>query len=435
MICRQLRLAVLTGLFVGSSAFAAIEVNPGVGVGLEYTDNAGLTSDNEDDDVIAVGYVGAEVDAIDGPFTANASASLVYENYTSNTFSDQYYWNLGAIAGWEMIRDRLTWQAQNYFTQQPRDSLDADTPDNRQNTNVFTFGPIIQYQVTPRNRISINPEYRNFWYEHEDTDSQQYGLTADWLYDLYRTMNVGLSGNVRKVDYDNEDRNPNFVTSTVGAVVSGVTSKSDYNLKVGATYINRDRFDNQDGFVGSLRGVYRLTGRSSIDAYLSSELTDSSNDLLNSETDPGTGDFSNEQISGDVLRNNTARLSYTRQASTLNADVWAEYRDLSYKESPDDRDVRAVGAELIYQITPLFNGGVSGSYNRTKEKDTGRKDEEYIIGGNLEYDLTSKLRTRFDIRYRDKDSTRSADEYSEFSAFISLVYGFADDRAVRRGGL
>jgi hypothetical protein len=114
--------------------------------------------------------------------------------------------------------------------------------------------------------------------------------------------------------------------------------------------------------------------------------------------------------------------------------VWAEYRDLQYKESPNDRDVREVGAELTYQITPLFNGGVSGSYNRTKEKDTDRKDEEYIIGGNLGYDLTSKLRTRFDIRYRNKDSTLSVDEYSEFSAFISLVYGFADDRAVRRGG-
>jgi hypothetical protein len=434
MICRQLSLAILISLFFGSSVFAAVEFNPGVGVGLEYTDNAGLTSDNEDDDVIAIGYVGAEVDAVDGPLTANATASLVYENYTSNTFSDQYYWNLGAIAGWEMIRDRLDWQARNFFGQQQRDSLDADTPDNRQNTNVFTFGPIIQYQVTPRNRISISPEYHNFWYEHEDTDNQQYVLAADWMYDLYRTMDVGLRGSVTKVDYDKEDRNPNYTISTVNTVVSGVTSRSDYNLTLGVTYINRDDFENQNGYVGSLAWAYQLTGRSGVQAFLSSELTDTSSDLLRSETDPGTGDFSNEQISGDVLRNNTARLSYTRQASTLNTNVWAEYRDLQYKESPNDRDVREVGAELTYQITPLFNGGVSGSYNRTKEKDTDRKDEEYIIGGNLGYDLTSKLRTRFDIRYRNKDSTLSVDEYSEFSAFISLVYGFADDRAVRRGG-
>ena len=434
MICRQLRLAIVTGLFVGSSAFAAIEVTPGVGAGLEYTDNAKLSSKNEDDDVIAVGYVGAEIDVVDGPLTANATTSLTYEDYTDDSFSDQYYFNLSADAGWEMIRDRLTWQVQNFFTQQREDSLDADTPDNNQNTNVFTFGPILQFQATPRNHINISPEYRNFYYQKENTDNQQYGITAGWLYDLYRTMNVGLSGSVKKIDYDKDDENPDFTTSTANAVVSGTTARSVYNMTLGATHVNRDRFENENGSVGSLTWAYQMTGRSGMEAFLASELTDSSSDLLRSETDPITGDFSNEQISGDVLRNNTARLSYVMQASTLYTNVWAEYRDLSYKETQDDMDVREVGAELTYSITPLFNGGVSSFYNRTKQKDTGRKDTEYFIGGNLAYDLTRKLRTRLDLRYRTKDSTVSSSEYNEFSAFISLVYGFANSSAVRRGG-
>ena len=126
------------------------------------------------------------------------------------------------------------------------------------------------------------------------------------------------------------------------------------------------------------------------------------------------------------MRNNTARLVYRRDDSTFNTEAWGEYRDLSYKESPDDRDVREVGVSLDYHITPLITTGIDGRYNRTKEDDTGRKDERYLIRANIAYELSRKLRTRFDVRYRHKDSNESDNEYKEYSAFISLVYGFTD---------
>jgi len=420
------RLVVFAGLLAGSAMASAWTVEPGIGAGLLYTDNAALKSKNEDDDLVVVGYLGADINEADGPFTLNATTSLLYTNYTEDTFSDQYYVNLGANAAWVAIRDRLDWRAENYFTQRQINSLDANTPDNNQNTNVFSFGPNFYFPISGRQRVTLRPEVQDFYFEKSDTDNRRYILSADWRYQLNQRMTTGLDGTVTKVDYDDEDKNPNYIATDIHGILSGTRPRSDYTLNLGATRINRDKFDSQDGFSGSLTWLYQMTGHSTARAYLSTSLTDSNQQLLDSELNPDNGDFNNEQISGDVLRSNTARLTYRRQDSTLNAEVWGEYRDLDYKESPNDRDVKETGARLDYRITPLITTGVLGRYNRTKEKDTGRTDKRYTIGANIAYQLSRKLRTKFDIQYRNKDSTQSDSEYSEISAFISLVYGFRD---------
>ena len=45
-------LIVLAGLLVGSPVVTALEIIPGVGAGLLYTDNARLSADDEEDDLI-----------------------------------------------------------------------------------------------------------------------------------------------------------------------------------------------------------------------------------------------------------------------------------------------------------------------------------------------------------------------------------------------
>jgi hypothetical protein len=421
-----IRLALFAGLLAGNPVVFALEIEPGIGAGLLYTDNAKLEAKNEDDDLVVVGYLGAKISEGEGPFLFNASTSLIYTNYTENTFSDQYYVNLAALAEWGMIRDRLDWRAEDFYTQQRVNSLDADTPKNSEDTNVFSFGPTVYFPISGRQQVTLRPLFQDFYYEKSDTDNRQYSLNADWSYKLNRITTTGLDGRVTTVDYDDEDKNPNYTSTAIHAFLAGSLPRSEYTLDAGATNINRDKFENQSGFSGSLTWLYRMTGHSIARAFLSTDLTDSSQGLLKSEQNPDDGDFDNEQISGDVLRNTTARLLFRREDTTFNADVWGEYRDLDYKESPNDRDVREFGTRLDYRVTPLVTTGVNGRYNRTKEKDTGRRDKRYIIGADIAYQLSSKLRARFDVRYQNKDSNESNEEYKEFSAFVSLVYGYAD---------
>ena len=88
-------------------------------------------------------------------------------------------------------------------------------------------------------------------------------------------MAVGLDGGVTSVDYDDEQRNPNYIASNIHFVVSARRARSDFDINLGATNINRDRFESQSGFTGNLSWLVRLTRHSQVRTYTASELTDS----------------------------------------------------------------------------------------------------------------------------------------------------------------
>ena len=436
-------LIILAGLLVGSPVVFALEIEPGVGVGLLYTDNARLSADDEEDDLVVVGYAGVRIDENSGPFRLNAEAELIHLNYTRNTYSDQNYPGLRLTGGWEQIRDRLDWQVQNYFTQTLGDSLDGRTPDNVQNTNVFTFGPNIRFPISGRQTVTLNPQYRNFYYEdigdNNQDNNQQYALSANWFYGMYPTMEVSLDGSVTQVDYDGDARATDYTRSTAHAGLSGTSARSAYSLNLGGTDVDRDESGSTSGFSGNLTWSYNLTGHSSARVYLSSDITDTGNLLLDSQTNPDDGDFSNVQTSNDVVRNNILRLTYRREDATLNTEVWGEFRDLDYQggqsdqDDQSDRDVWDVGANLDYRVTASLTAGLLGRYTRIDETDINRRDRRYSITGTVGYQLTRKLRTNFDLRYQNQDSNSPVNEYSEFSAFVRLVYGFARVERPGRG--
>ena len=175
------------------------------------------------------------------------------------------------------------------------------------------------------------------------TDNQQYALSANWFYGMYPTMGVSLNGGVTKVVYDGGGGARDYTRSTALAGLSGTRARSVYSLNLGGTHINRDNSGSTSGFTGNLTWLYNLTGRSSARIYLSSDLTDTGNLLLDSQNNPDDGDFSNVQSSNEVLRNSILRLTYRREDATLNTELWGEFRDLDYQGGRVIRVIRKIG--------------------------------------------------------------------------------------------
>jgi hypothetical protein len=399
---------------------------PGIGIGMEYTDNVRLTPNNEDDELIVLGYAGASLDEQSGPWRANGAASFTYENYTDNTFSDQHYFDLNATAGWEAVPDRVDVIVRDFFTQRLKNSLDRSTPGNIENVNIFNLAPNIAWPLSRVQRVVITPQFSDFYYEDSNTDNQRYSLNADYLHDTSETNTLGVGGAISETDYENDDANSDFSATNLHALATGQFSHSKYKLNLGYSWLDRDNVEDQDGVVGSLGWVYGITGRSDAKLYVASDLTSSSYTALESAIDPDTGDINNVQISGDVIRNNVMRATYVRKGRTLTSSLFGELRDLDYKESPQDREVQGGGIRIRYQARALLSTGLYARYTRTKQTDIDRTDKQYLVGGEIGYQLSRKLRAAFDLRYRDKNSTDEAQEYTEVSGLLSLVYGFGE---------
>jgi len=423
-------LLFLAGLSLCSTAVEALEFEPGAGVGVEYTDNARLTPDDTADDVITVGYVGARLSDDDGPLKYNATTSFNNQSYTQDTYPDQHYFNLAANADWEMIRDRFNWTLSDYYSQRPINSLDANTPSNRQDSNIFTFGGLLRIPVSARQQFSINPLYSQYYYEVQSTDNKQASVLVNWNYQMYPLTTIGINLSSRHINYTETDSLGNSiadVTFTNAAfIISGRRVNSNYSINLGATNVKRDGGGDSTGFAGDINWLSDLTSHSKLQALASTDLTDSSSVTLNSSQDPINGNPNDVQITTDVIRNTVYGLVYLREDASLNSRVWANYREVTYSDSPQDQVVREFGVNLNYPVTQLLSSGAYTTYTRTKQLNTVRTDKRYKIGGNLRYQFSRKWGSLLDVQYRTKDSTDATQNYDEFSVFASLVYGFGD---------
>jgi hypothetical protein len=417
--------AALDMMLFATSA-SALEIEPGIGGGVEYTDNARLTSANEKHDLIAISYVGARISEDNGAISADATASFNHQHYTEDSYTDRQYLNLGATVDWEMVKNRFNWLMQDYYTQRPVNSLDAITPDNLQNVNIFTFGANMKVVITGRHTFSLHPEYRSFYYEGQPTDNQQYSLSANWNYQIYRLTSVGLNASRRNVDYD-ESGIANITFSSVYFAISTKRVRSDLSINLGATRVEKEGGRSTDGFAGNLGWLVNLASNSSVRTYIATDLTDSSNSSLNAAMDPGTGDPNNLQVTGDTIRNKVMTVAYNRQDGALDSGLTAELRELSYSGAlNNDRKIRSLNAAFNYPLTVLLSGGFYARYRNTELIDATRMDNVYTVGANLGYSLSRNLRGKFDIRFNNSASTDDTQDYNEFSAFVSLVYGYGN---------
>jgi len=426
----QIAVILFTGLLLCCTVAGALQFEPGVGIGAEYTDNARLTPDNTVSDLITLGYVGAQLSEDKGALTYNANTAFNNLNYTQDTYKEKHYFNLAARADWAMIKDRFNWSLKDYYSQLPINSVDPNTPNNLQDSNAFIFGADFQYPVSARNSFSLSPYYSQYYYENLATDNKQQSLQVNWKYQMFRLTSIGLNLGARHVNYTETDNLGNSIQdvtfTNAGIVVNGQRLRSNYSISLGTTSVKRVGSGVTSGFAGNINWLAELSSRSKFVTLLSTGLTDTSTVVANSVEDPINGNPNDVQITTDVVRNSIFNLAYLREDNVFKSRLWANYREVTYSESPLDNVVRDYGAQINRSVTQLLTVGAYVNYSHTKRLDTGLIENRYAIGSNLQYQLTRKLNSLLNVKYRTRESTDSTQNYNEFSVFASLVYGFGN---------
>lgn len=408
-------------LLAASSTAFALQADGDVGIDSRYSDNAVFTPSNTKDDLITTASIGGSVSEDQGSLTGRASASLRNLYYLDNTFDDQTYLDINANADWEQVSNVLRWSVSDYYNQYSIDNLAADTPSNTENINAFNLAATLKLRPADRHMVSITPSVSDYYYDTSSSDNQQKGIGAGWSYQFRPTISVSLGGSYRDVSYDEDTQNDHTNTSvSVAAAVTRV--RSEYRASIGKTKVNGNAGNDTDGLNANLDVMYRLSNRSTMNARVSTDITDTSAIYLGSSVDPNTGNFGNIQISNDVLRNSVFRVSYDRPGTTVNFSGWFELRDLDYKITNNDRRLQEYGARLGYQLTPRMSASVGGSYIWTRLENPVQTDKYYNLDGNMGYVLSRKLTARAGVRYQSRDSADPLQGFDEYSISAGLGY-------------
>jgi hypothetical protein len=408
---------------------SGLEFLPGAGVGLKYTDNARLAADNQVNDLIAVGYLGFTLKKNDGPLLADITTSLNQVHYTRRTYDYRRYFNLAATASWEMIKQRFEWFLQDFYGQRLINYTDPNTPNNIQDSNIFAYGANINMPITARDLVTLRPEYRSFYYESQNTDNQRLSLTAKWNHLISPLTSIGLNTSARAIDYD-DPAISDVAFANAFFSVSTERARTDVSVNIGRTWVKRDNGQSTDEFAGNLNWVLDLTARSWLRAYISSDLTDGGAVTYNSILDPGTGDPDDLQITTDIIRNKILTIEYSRQDGTLDSKLFGQLREVNYSETPNDARIKSLDARFNYPVSALLISGFYARYSQNEFIDTQIIDNNYMIGGRIRYQLSRNISSSFDLTYRERNSTEATRDYTVWSAFLTLVYGFGQPRPI-----
>lgn len=430
---------VVASLCSFSQAGFAVLFEPGVGVGIEYTDNATLVKEKKVNDFVVVGYAGARISENEGALTYDATATSNNTNYAKKAFPDQRYFNLGAGADWAMIRGRFNWFLRDIYNQRTINALNTNTPDNLQNSNIFSFGANILFPVSARQNFSLIPMFSQYYYEAQPTDNKRVSLAASWTYEMFRLTSVGFNLSVRSINYTEKNilgQSIEDTTFTNAAIVfSGQRLRSVFSANLGSTNVKRKNGQETTAFAGFFNWLADLSSRSKFETRLSTDLTDTGRVDFTFDGNPGAGNGDGVQITTDVIRNSYMYMAYLREDSSFKTNVSVRYRKVKYSESPLDRIIRGGGVQFSYPVSQLLSSGTYANYNRIKQLDTNRLDKQFTVGASLNYVFTRKIRGLLDLKYRRKESTLITENYEEYSIFVSLVYGYGGiNRPTRAGG-
>jgi len=285
--------------------------------------------------------------------------------------------------------------------------------------------PIIRLPLAERHQLTLQPSFQDYYYQKSNTDNQEWSLQADWTYRLYRTLTTGLGGSTSKTDYEDESLNSNYTRDNLYLIVSGRRTRFDYTVHIGGTRITRDNAADLKGSSGSITVNMQLSGRSTLRLRTASELTDANRSQYLSLLDILNGDFNNEQISSDTLRNDTLRMQYDLQGNQLQTQAWVELRRLDYQvDNSLDRDVEELGARFNYALNSYLSAKASASYINTKLLQSGRTDKQKNLNLGLGYHFSRTLSSSFDLTFRKKDSNTPSVGYDEAGMVVRVIYEF-----------
>lgn len=431
-----IKLARIIGLALTAAAVPrqvlAGQLNYTLYGGVEHSDNIALTAQEPiSEDVLIPGMSFAYLQQ-GASLQANIAGNLEYRNYLSQRFSDQTQLQLAGQANWTIVPARLDLAMQDYAGVQPIDRLASNGPDNLQQTNVFTFGPVLHFLLGESARGQAAVHYINSYAQDtKDFNSHRIqgllGVTKDLNATDLLSMNlevqrVSLAELAATSDYDRRGLFAGYVSKLSHLQIDLVLGWSQLDFKAAET-------PTVSGPLERLTLEYSPTQRSKLSLSAAREYSDAAQDmLLQAPTGilEGTGrgvDVGSTTVDAQVYLEHRLRLAYTFEGARLTLSVAPLYRKLGYINDPTlDQTTRGAGINIDYRLRPTLTMSFVAVGERLNYDFLDRRDTTFNYGLDLVEQLNPHWGLRISLLHQQRNSDQAGQNYRENQIYLGILY-------------
>jgi len=418
----------LASLFLLASTANSFELTANLYVSADYSNNVSLDSTSTDDDITQTLGLNVLLKETRKRFNADASFNLEEEHYYNNTFSNQTSLTTGfGIFNFDIIEKFLDWRTSFTRTEVLKNSSDSDTPDNREQRNIFRTGPSINYRISRESALSASTNYTLVENSDEEaSDTKRLNSKLSYNYALNSITTLSLSSQYDEIldgDGSEELKKTNF---NLG--IRRILPLGELNFNYGRTQTHSDGSDSVEGNFFDINFSRKQLLWHDLSLQYLQDISDTSigfeGDEQNAETPNEPNINSEEGVTRlDVITRKRLNLTASRVFGGYQYAVTGFWEYETYKELNNDERSRGMSLSLGHNVSQYLSVGAEYTFSLNDFVDQpliGKdKTSTYLL--NSQYNLSENLNLSAHVQYAAKSNSHNqAREYEEFSTAMSI---------------
>lgn len=400
--------------------------------GVEHSDNIALTAEDPVSQNVLIPGLSVAYLQQGSELQANVAGRLEYRDYLGSRYTDQTQVQLASQANWTILPARLDLGIQDYAGVQPIDRLNSNAPDNQQQTNVFTFGPALHFQLGPSTRGQAQLHYINSYAQKtKDFNSHRTEGSLSLVKDVSPTDRVSAALEVQRVSLTERASSPDYDRRELFGGYASTLSRLQIDLALGWSQIDFQRAGTPtaDGPLARLTLDYHPSERNTLSISAAREYSDAAEDILQQQPvgileGAGRGiNVSNTTVDSQVYLERRLRLAYAFSSERLTFSIAPLYRKLGYVNDPSlDQTTRGASIALDYRLRPTLTLSAIASGERLNYDRLERRDTTIHYGLDLSQQRTPHWGWRLSLLRQQRHSDEPGQGFHENRIYFGVIY-------------
>lgn len=447
----QITVIFVSLLYLVAPRSMAASVTPILGYIGSYSSNILRTSEDEQWEWINRPLVGFDVDHQGRSLSAFGHATAEYFDFTQDSAENETYYDVNAIAEWNIVSDRFLWSIEDYASITPIIISDPLTPLNVEQRNIFTTGPTFRSRLGTRNQFDWELRYGSFYYSISDIDNQRLYSNLGVSRQIDSTSSLRLGYEYTRTIF-REEVYQDYNRQDIGLTYSRLGISANMELSGGYSYLDAEETNESiDGWFFSFGGSKRISPRTSMNVLVGSRLSDTGLASFGSgvtqvipDVDVPPSDAFGDPVQApttDIFRLSQLRYGLLNRHTVLTTTFNIGFTQADYV-TDDLQDNRRLGADLRFEHPvrsfSLFSVYLASSRQEFPNQGTDTLiNDDGTLGASISWRFYRRLNLVFDVSRYVRRSNEPGRGYTESVAELQLVYrpsGRAlPTRAIRRG--
>lgn len=417
-------IAMSAALAFATGTGVAGDLVPRAGLGVAWSDNPLRDSSGNRDETVLAADVGFDWQRTGPRVLSDINGRYTRREFLQNTFDPENLFSLAGFLDAVIVPGRLDWVVEENFGQVAALSFGAILPVDRENTNYFTTGPNLSFDLSGGDTADVFLRFSDVYYSESDTDNQRVGGQVSYARAISPRRTLSANAYAGRIVFDKDDVYPDVDVQQVYLRLESAARRMTLAADIGWNSVEF-RGVKDSGTYASVSVFRQVNPETLISLEYSRGFSNSADAFRIDQSSLETSSLDEDiRVVADPFDEDRLTASYqlTRAKVDLRANLYAS-RERYLSTSTFDRDQVGLEARLAYRISSLTTLAVLGRTEDNKLVEGGDRTRDTQWTLEAEFQVTQKIVARLAVeRYERNTQTGVLPEFVENRVFAGVAY-------------